>query len=184
MLSKRQLSERYGAARPVIQQPKNEPVTSPCLLCGEPFIGPEVIRLKHGCVQHRKWGVEFITLPFEDNEKLKWLCFTCALDNYVLSDDGKRFSSHLNGLNTDGQCCLCNRVIEPRPSEEWSSAILIELGSMKLSSKSGITVFKPSMSGHLHYLCMDDINIELWRLIDRSDVPDYDAYLEELEPCE
>jgi hypothetical protein len=167
-----------------IQLPKppieSEPERGPCILCGDGFRGPEVVRLKHGCVRQRKWGAEFLPLPFEDHEKLKWLCFTCALDSYVLSDDGTRFSTHLDGLNTDGQCCLCKRVIEPYPLEDWSSAILIELGAV-VPGKRGFSIFRPKMSGHVHYLCMDDIHLELWRLVDRSDVPNYEEYLSSCE---
>jgi hypothetical protein len=103
------------------------------------------------------------------------------LDNYIISDDVRGFSSRLDGLSDDGQCCLCKQVIEPYPLEEWSSAILIELGAMTQSSKRGFSIYRPEYSGHLHYFCMDDFHIELWRLIERTDVPDYREYL---SPCE
>lgn len=164
----------------ILKPPKPEPIGL-CLLCGDPFAGPEAIRLRQGCVRQRKWGTEFIELPFDDHSKLKWLCTGCALDNYVVSDDVRRFSSRLCGLSDDGQCCLCKQVIEPYPLEEWSSAILIELGAMKSSTKGAFSIFQPQYSGHLHYFCMDDLNLELWRLIERTDVPDYREYLSSCE---
>ena len=162
---------------PKIYRPRDPEPIGTCLLCEEPFAGPDAIRLRHGCVQQRKWGTEFHQLPFDDLSKLKWLCPSCAWDNSIVADDGRRFSPRLNGLSDDGQCCLCKQVIEPYPLEEWSSAILIELGAMQQSTKGAFSIFQPQYSGHLHYFCMDDFNIELWRLIERSDAPDYTEYL-------
>lgn len=164
----------------IITAPKPAPIGR-CLLCEEEFCGPSTIRLRHGCVRQRKWGTEFVELPFDDHSKVKWLCMTCAWDNSIVSDDARRFSSRLHGLSPDGQCCLCGQVIEPYPLEDWSSAILIELGEMTPSTRGPFSIYRPSETGHLHYLCMDDLNIELWRLIERADVPDYREYL---SPCE
>jgi len=148
----------------------------PCLLCGGLVTGPTAIRLKHGCVSNRR-GIEFLPLPFDDQTMVKWLCIGCALDNNVVSDDVSGFSTLLNGLKSDGQCCLCGQVIEPYPLKEWSSAILIEFGMAVQSNKGPFHIFHPSKSGHLHYFCLDDLNLELWRIIERTDEPDYQRYL-------
>lgn len=162
-------------ANPKIHKPSS-PIGQ-CLLCGEAFSGPAAIRLQHGCVRRRKWGVQFIELPFDDREKKKWVCYGCSLDNYILMDDGFQFSSHLKELSKNGWCCLCHKVIEPYPLEEWSSAILIERGMMEPRSNGPGSLFRVKEAGHLHYFCLDDINIELWRIIERTDVPDYYEWL-------
>jgi hypothetical protein len=159
---------------PKLWLPSGPPeLLGPCLLCGETFEGPGAIRLKHGCVKQRKWGVEFLDLPFDDHSKIKWVCKTCSWESGLVSDDTSVFSDKLYGLSSDGQCCLCNQVIEPYPLEDWSSAVLIELGSMTPSSKGDFSIFHVSDSGHVHYMCMDEFNIELWRMIERVDEPDY-----------
>ena len=72
---------------------------------------------------------------------------------------------------------MCHRDIEPYPLNQWSSTILVERGFSEPSSKGAFDIFRPKESGHLHYFCMDDINIELWRLIERSDEPDFGEWL-------
>lgn len=94
-----------------------------------------------------------------------------------MSDEGFRFSSKLQGLSCEGWCCLCRQEIEPYPLEQWSSTILIERGFNEPSSKGRFNMFKPKESGHLHFFCMDDINIELWRLVERCDAPDFHEWL-------
>ena len=173
--------------------PKGNRLSAPlghCLLCGDVVKGPAAIRLKHGAIQNKKprvrpkgrvrvrpkgkrttdsSNVEFVPLPFEDRSKVKWICYSCASEGFTLADEGFQFSSLLKDLSSDGQCCLCNKVIEPYPLEDWSSAILIERGFAEGSR----SVFIPKESGHLHFFCMDDLNIDLWRLIQQSDEPDY-----------
>ena len=163
-------------AKPKIHNPSS-PIGI-CLLCGESFNGPAAIRLQHGCVRRREWGVQFTQLPFDDRETKKWICYGCAMDNYILADEGFGFSSHLDDLSKEGWCCLCRREIEPYPEEEWSSAILIERGLMEPKSNGPGSLFRVKEAGHLHYLCLDDINVELWRLIERTDTPDYTDWLE------
>jgi hypothetical protein len=157
-----------------------QPDLGPCLLCGDMYEGPTTIRLRHGCVLRGLQGVEFLPLPFDDQSHVKWLCSACALDNNIVAEDLSRFSPLLAGLSADGQCCLCKTCIEPYPARDWSSAILIELGEVSPSSKGPFSLFKPREAGHLHYFCMDDLNLELWRIIERTDEPDYAEFL----PCE
>lgn len=157
--------------------PKREPLGR-CLVCGEAFLGPDAIRLRHGCIRQRKWGAEFIELPFDDRSKMQWICMHCGWEKSIIGDDGQ-FSPKLEGISADGQCCLCQQVIEPYPLGEWSSAIQVELGEMAASSRGQFYLFQARSVGHLHFFCMDDLDIELWRLIERSDVPDYREYL----PC-
>lgn len=147
--------------------------TLTCLMCGEQFEGPSAVRLRHGCIRHRKWGAEFIELPFDDRTLVKWVCIGCAKERLILSDGVLRFSSLLRGLSADGHCCLCDRDIEPYPLEEWSSMIRLEVGTMRLSTKGPFVIFQAKEVGHVHYMCMDDINIELWRLIEMTDTPDF-----------
>lgn len=147
-----------------------------CLSCGEAFTGPDAIRLRHGCIRRRKWGTEFIDLPFEDRTKLKWVCPNCAWECNIVGSDG-RFSEQLRNLKPDGQCTLCGQCIEPYPMEDWSSTILIEVGEMVMSTKGNFTIFRPGETGHVHYLCMDDLHLELWRMIEGTDIPDYREYL-------
>lgn len=151
-------------------------VVGRCLNCGEAFTGPGAVRLRHGCIRRRKWGTEFIELPFEDHSKLKWVCLKCAWECDITGNDG-RFSSRLSNLKPDGQCCLCGRCIEPVSEEDWSSAILLELGELVPSTRGHFSIFQPSAEGHVHYLCMDELKLELWRLIEASDMPDYREYL-------
>jgi hypothetical protein len=167
----------HNQPKPRKVQPKQSRRFGPCLVCGDTFEGPTSIRLKHGCIVRRNSEVEFVTLPFDDNSTVKWLCMGCALDNAIVAEDVSGFSQHLQGLSADGQCCLCREVIEPYPLEEWSSAILIEFGDMTESTKGPFSIFVPRASGHLHYFCTDELNLELWRLIERSDEPDYREYL-------
>jgi len=61
--------------------------------------------------------------------------------------------------------------------EDWSSAVLIEVGEMAPSTRGEFSIFHPSETGHVHYLCMDDLKLELWRLIEASDTPDLREYL-------
>lgn len=180
------LPNGYNSQGRVVQIPKrvepkrsDQPNLGPCLLCGDTFEGPTSIRLKHGCITSTQRGPQFSPLPFEDRTLVKWLCIGCALDNNIVEDDVSGFSSRLNGLRSDGQCCLCGHVIEPYPLEDWSSAILIEFGETIPSNKGPFSIFRPGVSGHLHYFCMDDLNLELWRIIDRSDEPDYEEFLPE-----
>jgi hypothetical protein len=148
-----------------------------CLLCGENFTGPKALRLTHGCIQWRGHKAELIKLRFDDHDRHKWICHGCGLDYYILADEGYQFSSHLDGLS-QGWCCLCKKEIEPCSSENWTSAILIELGSMVPSGKGPGQIFEPADSGHLHFMCMDELQIELWRLIETSDTPpDYQEQL-------
>jgi hypothetical protein len=147
-----------------------------CLSCGEPFSGPDAVRLRHGCIRRRKWGTEFIELPFEDRSKLKWVCSRCAWECDIIGNDG-RFSERLSALKPDGQCVLCHRCIEPYPLDDWSSAVLIEVGDLVPSTRGGFSIFRPRESGHVHYMCMDDLKLELWRMIDSTDAPDFREYL-------
>jgi len=94
-----------------------------------------------------------------------------------MGDDGFRFSSKLAKLSSEGWCCLCRQEIEPYPLPQWSSTILIERGFNEPSSKGSFDIFRPKESGHLHFFCLDDIDVELWRLIDRSDAPDFQKWL-------
>lgn len=154
-----------------------------CLLCGEIFTGPKAIRLRHGCIQWDDCNASLIRLPFDDHDNQKWVCYGCGLDYYILADEGYQFSSHLDGLSSEGWCCLCKKEIEPYhgdPYSDWSSALLIELGSMVPSGKSTGSLFKAADQGHLHYECMSELNIELWSIIGQSDVPPPD-YREELD---
>lgn len=176
MSSKRRLPVIRTGPSPVT--PKTGPADPPvvpnlvCLLCGEQFCGPAALRLRHGCVQHRKWGAEFIELPFDDRTKAKWVCVKCARECGII-DGALQFAPILGDLSVDGHCCLCRRDIEPYPLKEWSSAIRIELGTMEVSSKGPFVIFRPSELGHVHYMCMDELHIELWRLIERTDTPDF-----------
>lgn len=160
--------------------PASVPVGT-CLLCGETFSGPKALRLRHGCIQWDDCSAGLIRLPFDDHDNQKWICHGCGLDYYILADEGYQFSSHLDGLSSEGWCCLCKREIEPYPNHDWSSAILIELGSMVPTGKGLGSLFKVADHGHLHYMCMDDLNIELWRLIEQTDTPDYRDWLPDYE---
>lgn len=163
--------------RPKVYRPSS-PIGM-CLMCGESFSGPAAVRLGHGAVRRRKWGVRFVDLPFEDRDKKKWICFECAAETYgLLQEEGLCFSDKLSDLSQEGWCCLCRKEIEPYPLEEWSSAILIELGTIEPKRNGPGSLFRAKDAGHLHYFCMDDINIELWRLIERTDVPDYQEWLQ------
>ena len=164
----------------ILKQPPKV-VVGTCLNCGEPFSGPDAVRLRHGCIRRRKWGTEFVELPFEDRSKLKWICSNCAWECNIIGDDG-HFSERLRDLKPDGQCVLCHRCIEPYPMEDWSSAILIEVGELTQSTRGNFSIFRPSEAGHVHYLCMDDLQLELWRVIGTSDTPDYN-YGEYLPSC-
>lgn len=153
-----------------------------CLLCGEIFTGPKALRLRHGCIQwDHDCNAELIRLPFDDHDRQKWICHGCGLDYYILADEGYQFSSHLDGLSSEGWCCLCKKEIEPYQDEDdiFSSAILIELGSMVPTGKGLGSLFRPVDRGYLHFMCMDELNIELWRLIAQDDIPppDYKEYL-------
>jgi len=141
-----------------------------CLSCGEAFTGPDAIRLRHGCIRQRKWGTEFVELPFEDHTKVKWVCFRCAWENDIVDDEGW-ISDRLENLGYLGQCPLCGNCIQPFPYDDWSSAILLEVGEMAPSTRGDFRIFRPNQGGHLHYLCMDDLHLELWRMIECSDEP-------------
>lgn len=202
MNSKRPSINTTRAARPKAKRPrvkaKAKPKVQPkgnkstitlghCLLCGEAVKGPAAIRMKHGIIRRKKPRarpktfrvrprgrgsdsvVEFAPVPFEDRTKVKWVCFHCATESFVLADEGFRFSSKLEGLSADGQCCLCRKVIEPhRPGANMSSAVLLERGF----AEGERSMFKAKEAGHVHFFCMDDLHIELWRLIEQSDTPD------------
>lgn len=58
---------------------------------------------------------------------------------------------------------------------QWSSAILIERGLTELIDD--VEEFQPKESGHLHFFCLDEIDIPLWKLIDPSDEPDFSGFL-------
>lgn len=167
-------------AAPLAPKKPTQNAVGMCLKCGEPFTGPDAVRLRHGCIRRRKWGTEFIELPFEDRSKLKWICSNCAWECDIVGDDGD-FSARLEGLKPDGQCVLCHECIEPYPMGDWSSAILIEVGELVPSTRGKFSIFRPRRSGHVHYTCMDDLKLELWRMIDTTDTPDL---LEYLQPCE
>lgn len=167
-------------AAPLAPKEPTQNTVGTCLKCGEPFTGPDAVRLRHGCIRRRKWGTEFIELPFEDRSKLKWICSNCAWECDIVGDDGD-FSARLEGLKPDGQCVLCHECIEPYPMGDWSSAILIEVGELVPSTRGKFSIFRPRRSGHVHYTCMDDLKLELWRMIDTTDTPDL---LEYLQPCE
>lgn len=192
MSSKRPLVSTRPTRRPSIKRPKARPRVQPkvtkatiplgtCLLCDEPVLGPAVLRLRHGAIRRRKRGVQFIPLPFDDGAKIKWVCYRCASGTTAMADEGFRFSSKLQKLSLEGWCCLCHRDIEPYPLKQWSSVILLERGFNEPSGKGSFDMFRSKESGHVHFFCMDDIDIELWRLIERTDAPDYD---EELSKCE
>lgn len=171
---------RTDLRHPVCRSSVLEKVSLTCLLCGEQFTGPKAVRLKHGCIRHRKWGAEFLELPFEDNSKVKWICAECAVDHYLMDDTQREFSTRLEKIGLRGYCCLCNQDIEPYPNHDWSSAALIEIGTMEPSRKGAFSLFHKAHAGHVHYMCMDELSITLWRLIEQDDTPpDYGEYL----PC-
>jgi len=176
----RQKPTRMKRVEPKIYQPRQLGI---CLLCGEAVKGPAAVRLRHGAVTRRKWGTEFIELPFEDRDLKKWICYGCAADSYIIEEQGLSFSAHLDKLSPDGWCCLCHQDIEPYPLEDWSSAISIELGTMTPSQKGNGDLFRVRQQGHLHFMCMDDLNVELWRLIERTDTPDPPDYDDWLRQC-
>ena len=177
-----------GKPRATIQQPR----VGLCLRCGDPFQGPRAIRLQQGRVHYRKIGkvhdteqATFQCQKFEDHDLRKWVCPVCAFEGGIIQEDTFEFTSSLRGL-TKGWCTLCHRDIEPWPLPQWSTAVLLERvviqeGAWKPDSGAGSTDaanFKAIEGGHLHYLCMDDLDLELWRLIDRPDTPDFDEYVE------
>lgn len=160
-----------------------------CMRCGDAFNGPKAIRLQQGRVHYKKIGkvkdtetATFQCQKFEDNEVRKWICPVCAYEGGIIAEDSFEFTSSLHGLTT-GWCTLCHRDIEPWPLPQWSTAILLERvvfrkGIWKPDSGAGSNDanFRAVGGGHLHYLCMDDLDLELWRLIERSDTPDFDEY--------
>jgi len=172
------------AEAPIVQRP-----VGICLRCGEPFNGPKAIRLQQGRVHYRKIGkvketetATFQCLKFEDHSLRKWICLVCAFEGGIIEEDSFEFTSSLHGLTT-GWCTLCHRDIEPWPLPQWSTAVLLERvvqrpGIWKPDSTVGSDDgnFKALSGGHLHYMCMDDLDLELWRLIERSDTPDWDEY--------
>jgi len=127
--------------------------------------------------------MQFISLPFEDRDNVKWICHECAAELPAIADGpGFNFSDRMKRLSKDGQCGLChknkpNKVIQPYPHPDWESTILIERGFSEPSNKGSFSMFKPKENGYVHYWCMDEINVELWRLIERTDVPDYGEWL-------
>lgn len=166
-----------GARRKRIKpKKKSQTPLGNCLLCQKTVIGPSVIRLQHGAIKGTKWGgTKFAPLPFEDGSKTKLICLGCANESFALCDS-YQLSKQLDDLSEDGQCCLCKRVIEPQPSRNWSSAILLEYGMMKPSAtKKGHRLHcDEKHRGHLHYDCMEDLNVNLRDLVDHSgDSPSY-----------
>lgn len=154
------------------------PVVGRCLSCGETFTGPGAVRLRHGCVRQRKWGAEFIELPFEDKSKAKWVCLRCAWECDITDDSNRRFSKRLKDMRPNGQCVLCHQCINPVSEKDWSSAVLIELGETAQSTRGSFSIFRPLVTGHVHYFCMDELKLQLWRLIETTDIPDYREYLQ------
>lgn len=150
---------------------RSPPTTNPvgkCVSCDELFYGPEAVRLQQGGIKQHRWGTQFIKEEFEDNTPVKWVCVGCSVEGSILTDGYFEFTDMLRDLSEDGQCILCRRVIEPLPSPLFSTAILIERGLVKPSSKGSFALFEAVHGGHLHYSCMDDLSLPLWNIIYRN----------------
>ena len=78
---------------------------------------------------------------------------------------------------------MCHQVIEPFPNPQWSTAIKIERGLFQIG-KAGVEVFTPIEGGHLHFICMDDLGLELWRLIETDDSPEQEVPEPEVDDWE
>ena len=141
-----------------------------CLVCGEQFYGPRAVRLMQGAVEQQGDSEgTFRIMNFEDGSRVQWLCPACAEQHSVVREDEFLFTSKLRGL-ASGWCTLCHQLIEPYPNPQWSTAVNIERGIFQMG-KTDAEVFAPMEGGHLHFCCLDDLGLELWRLVNQSDSP-------------
>ena len=168
------------AANPRVQ-PRREPQQTStevgiCLYCGELFYGPEAIRLMHGKVTYpneQPNEPKFEPEPYPDTIMVKWLCLDCATEHDILG--GERIfqiSRRLQEMQK-GWCCLCHECIQPFPIKDWSSALRLELGIMRPSTRGNFFQFHPTRGeGHFHWGCLEAIGLDMNAIIEsEEDLP-------------
>jgi len=149
---------------------------------------------KIGKVEVENFDAQFKEKKFPDGERYKFLCPMCSYEHSIIEEDSSDFTELLQRLDI-GWCCLCGQPIEAWPDPQYASAVMIQRGTVARNKdydpqaeeeiyvgRSSITVpnpnanpikFTPLGGGTVHYLCMDDLGIELWALIETTDEPDY-----------
>jgi len=171
------LPKGYSNPGKLVEAPRTGKMAEPnvsyvgiCLVCGEQFYGPRAVRLMQGGVEKPENSEgEFKIMNFEDGSRVQWLCPGCAEEHLIIRENEFLFTSKLNGL-ARGWCTLCHQLIEPYPNPQWSTAVNLERGLFQ-TGKTNAEVFSPLEGGHLHFCCLDDLGLELWRLINQSDAP-------------
>jgi hypothetical protein len=193
---------RNKASRGKIQSPSALEIGG-CLLCGNIFHGPRTVRLTSGIIERperigkceiENFEAVFKRGKFEDGDSYKDICPLCSYEHDIIAEDVFDWTETLESLDM-GWCCICHQPIEPWPDPDYASAVMIERGIVKKNpnydprapeeiyvGRSNILVRNPNADplvfdshagGTVHYLCMDDLGIELWSLIERTDEPDF-----------
>lgn len=110
-----------------------------------PYVGP-VLRVTMGVLEHRKWGTQLCSQPFEDDVMIKWMHGPCAKEAGVIV-------VHLK----QEHCVLCgHQFILHGDGYPGDSVIRFDRGHVSMESwelEKNENSFKSKHVGYVHYAC-------------------------------